>query len=347
LFIHWIKKLINYSVFSLKTLGYACLLYIAFKTNLKQIFGIISLFTFLFVWGGVGCVQTTNDYLPEPTLGNGDLLPTPEIVKPEIIINPHRTRGGLAFSGNGDLYIANFKKDGAIAKLNKKSFKNPEVFIDLTEWISSIGEFPASASGLCFDKKGRLLVVDAGTGKLLRISSKANKLEVLADSYDGYRFESVEDLAIAPNGDLFVSSPLSGTIYRIRPDIGYVGVLNDDLVRVVGLAISPDGKQLIATEPDASRVVVYDIPKDLILADSWTLVDFSPSGIEPRSAAFDDRGRLYLGLGNLNEIRVFDLELGVEIERYSVDTEADSVVYHKGSIYVGGNDKVIRLRLRD
>lgn len=83
------------------------------------------------------------------------------------------------------------------------------------------------------------------------------------------------------------------------------------------------------------------------MADSWTLVDFSPSGIEPRSAEFDDRGRLYLGLGNLNEIRVFDLELGLEIERYNVDTEADSVVYHKGSIYVGGYDKVIRLRLRD
>ena len=226
---------------------------------MKQIFGIIFLFTFLFVWGGVGCVQTTNEYLPEPVLGNGDLLPPPEIVKPEIIISPDRLRGGLAFSDNGYLYIANFKKDGTIAKLSKESFKNPEVFIDLTEWISSIGEFSASASGLCFDEKGRLLVVDAGTGKLLRISPRANKLEILADSYDGYRFKSVEDLAIAPNGDIFVSSPLSGTIYRIRPDIGYVGILNDDLVRVVGLAISPDGKQLIATEPDASRVVVYAV----------------------------------------------------------------------------------------
>ena len=97
----------------------------------------------------------------------------------------------------------------------------------------------------------------------------------------------MKDLVIAPSGDLFVIYPHSGTIYRIRPDIGYVGILNVDLVRVEGLAISPDGKQLVAAEPDASRVVVYDIPEDLILVDSWTLVDFSPSGIEPRAVAFD------------------------------------------------------------
>ena len=72
------------------------------------------------------------------------------------------------------------------------------------------------------------------------------------------------------------------------------------------------------TEPDASRVVVYDIPKDLILVDSWTLVDFSPSGIEPRGVSFDDRGRLFVALGNRNEVRAFDLDLGIELVRYKV-----------------------------
>ena len=47
------------------------------------------------------------------------------------------------------------------------------------------------------DDEGRLLVADGGTVKLLRISPTAHKLEILADSYDGYRFGSVKDLAIA------------------------------------------------------------------------------------------------------------------------------------------------------
>ena len=60
------------------------------------------------------------------------------------------------------------------------------------------------------------------------------------------------------------------------------GILNEDLVRVEGLAISPDGKSLVAAEPDASRIVVFDIPDELEPVTSWTLVDFSPSGVEPK-----------------------------------------------------------------
>ena len=198
----------------------------------------------------------------EFTLGDGVILPPATKVIPESVISPVEQSGGLTFSAEGDLFFANFEKEGRIGRFKIGSKQIPEVFIDLTEWVSSIGDFSVRAEGLRVDTQGRLLVADAGTGKLLRISPSAHKLEVLADSYDGYRFGSVKDLAIAPNGDLFVSSPHTGTIYRVRPDIGYVGILNDDLVRVEGLAVSPNGKQLVAAEPDASRVVVYEVPED-------------------------------------------------------------------------------------
>ena len=277
---------------------------------------------------------------------DGILAPAVKVI-PESVISPIEQSGGLAFSANGDLFFANYEKEGRVGKFKIGSEELPEVFIDLTEWVSPIGDFSARAEGLRVDNQGRLLIADAGTGKLLRISPSAHKLEVLADSYDGYRFGSVKDLAIAPNGDLFVSSPHTGTIYRIRPDIGYVGILNDDLVRVEGLAVSPDGKQLVAAEPDASRVVVYDIPEDLILVDSWTLVDFSPSGVEPRGIVFDEKGRLFLALGNLNEVRAFDLDLGIEIARYNVGGEAESISYWNGSLFIGGGKEIRRLRLRD
>ena len=302
---------------------------------------------FLVIWGGVGCVHVLKKPSEEFTLGDGGILPPAVKVIPESVISPIEQSGGLAFSANGDLFFANFEKEGRVGKFKIGSKELPEVFIDLTEWVSPIGDFSVRAEGLRVDNQSRLLVADAGTGKLLRISPSAHKLEVLADSYDGYRFGSVKDLAIAPNGDLFVSSPHTGTIYRIRPDIGYVGILNDDLVRVEGLAVSPNGKQLVAAEPDASRVVVYDIPEDLILVDSWTLVDFSPSGVEPRGIVFDEKGRLFLALGNLNEVRAFDLDLGVEIERYSAGGEAESISYWNGSLFIGGGGGIRRLRLRD
>lgn len=283
----------------------------------------------------------------EFTLGDGVILPPATKVIPESVISPVEQSGGLTFSAEGDLFFANFEKEGRIGRFKIGSKQIPEVFIDLTEWVSPIGDFSVRAEGLRVDTQGRLLVADAGTGKLLRISPSAHKLEVLADSYDGYRFGSVKDLAIAPNGDLFVSSPHTGTIYRVRPDIGYVGILNDDLVRVEGLAVSPNGKQLVAAEPDASRVVVYDIPEDLILVDSWTLVDFSPSGVEPRGIVFDEKGRLFLALGDLNEVRAFDLDLGIEIARYNAGGEAESISYWNGSLFIGGGEKIRRLRLRD
>ncbi len=280
-------------------------------------------------------------------LGDGTNLPPAENVIAEGLISPLKHSGGLAFSTEAELFFANYEKEGCIGKFKIDSDDPPEVFIDLSEWVSATGNSVVRAEGLRVDKENRLLVADAGTGKLLRISPSAHKLEVLADSYDGYRFGSVKDLAISPNGDLFVSSPHSGTIYRVRPEMGYVGILNDDLVKVEGLAVSPNGKQLVAAEPDASRVVVYDIPEDLILVDSWTLVDFSPSGVEPKGVAFDENGRLFLALGNLNEVRAFDLDLGIELARYNAGGEADSITYWNGSLYIGGGDKIRRLRLRD
>ena len=318
---------------------------LAFETNLKHRLDCFVTVFFLSLLGGVGCVMVPKVKIVQPLVSDGDVLPSNEDVSREVVVSPLNQSGGIAFSRNGELFFANFEKEGVIGKLALDLNNTKQVFIDLTEWVSPVGEFSSRAEGLRFDNEGRLLVADAGTGKLLRISPTAHKLEILADSYDGYRFGSVKDLAVAHNGDLFVSSPYSGTIYRIRPDIGYVGILNDDLVRVQGLAISPDGKQLVAAEPEASRVVVYDIPDDFILVDSWTLVDFSPSGVEPRGVAFDEKGRLFIALGKLNEVRAFDLVLGVELARYEIGTEAESIVYRDGSLYIGGDEKITRIRL--
>ena len=147
----------------------------------------------------------------------------------------------------------------------------------------------------------------------------------------------MKDLAIG-SGDLYASSPYSGTVYRIRPD---AVVLNEDLVRVEGLAISPDGKSLVAAEPDASRIVVFDIPDELEPVTSWTLVDFSPSGVEPKGVVFDEKGRLFVALGDREEVRVFDLVKGEELVVY------DAVYDLPGRIaFRFGGDRIRRMRLR-
>ena len=56
---------------------------------------------------------------------------------------------------------------------------------------------------------------------------------------------------------------------------------------------------------------------------------------------------IFLALGNLNEVRAFDLDLGIEIARYNAGGEAESISYWNGSLFIGGGGEIRRLRLRD
>ena len=248
----------------------------------------------------------------------------------------------IAFSNNGLVYFTEVEDENTIKKMRLDVFSEPEVFAKLPEWISPVDNTEPRAEGLRVDDRGRLLIAESGTGKLLRMTSDARKLEVLADSYDGYSFTAVKDLAIGKGDDLFVSSPFSATVYRIRPSEGFVGILNEDLVRVEGICISPDGRRLVAAEPDASRVVVFDIPEDLTPVESWTLVDFSPTGVEPKGLAFDNSGLLYVGLGQDQEVRVFDLEEGRQVENFNSGDDAEVLRYFEDYLYVAGGKGVRR-----
>ena len=258
-------------------------------------------------------------------------------------INSHLSKAAnIAFSKNGLVYFTELGAEETVKKMRLDLFSEPEIFASLPEWISPVDNTEPRAEGLRVDDQGRVLIAESGTGKLLRMTPDARKLEVLADSYDGYRFTTVKDLAIGQGDDLFVSSPFSATVYRIRPKEGFVGILNDDLVRVEGICISPDGKRLVAAEPDASRVVVFDIPEDLIPVESWTLVDFSPTGLEPKGLAFDNNGLLHVGLGGNQEVRVFDLEEGSQLEVFDSGDDANVLRYFEDYLYVAGGKGVRR-----
>ena len=327
-----------------------CYLLIGFyKLNLKHKKDGVVTIILTSLLGLSGCVLVSPNNPPAESNETARLsdLPVREDVTSEPVTPQLEQSGGLAISAEGILYFANHKKSGAIGKYKLGNKKEPETFIDLNDWISSPDDRDIRVEGLRIDEDERLLIAEAGTGKLLRVSPDARKLEVLADSYDGYRFATVKDLAIGSNGYLYASSPYSGTVYRIRPNAGYVGILNEDLVRVEGLAISPNGRRLVAAEPDASRIVVFDIPDELIPASSWTLVDFSPSGFEPKGIAFDEKGRLFVALGDRGEIRVYDLEKGTELVVYDAGGIAEGLSYRDGSLFISGGDRIRRIRLRD
>ena len=173
-----------------------------YKLNLKHQKEIVVTIILTALLGLSGCVSVPKS---KPSTESNETarlvdLPDREEVSPEPVTPKLEQSGGLAISTEGILYFANHKKSGAIGKYEIGNEKEPETFIDLTDWISSPDDRDIRVEGLRIDEEERLLIAEAGTGKLLRVSPDARKLEVLADSYDGYRFATVKDLAIGSNG---------------------------------------------------------------------------------------------------------------------------------------------------
>jgi len=136
------------------------------------------------------------------------------------------------------------------------------------------GKEPGS-NGLAFDHKGRLIMNQHGNRRLARLEADG-KQTVIADRYDGKRFNSPNDLAIKSNGDIYFTDPAYGLpkqrddpgkeipfqgVYRISSD-GKVSALDKDLITPNGIAFSPDEKTLYVSNTEGGDWWAYDVQKD-------------------------------------------------------------------------------------
>ena len=142
---------------------------------------------------------------------------------------------------------------------------------------------------LWIDLEGRLILAESNTGKILRISKDARKLENLADSYDGYRLSRVQGLMGSGNGKLFIGSPNTATIYQLDTKSGKLLVLNENLIRPEDFATNSAGDRLLVAESRPNRIVVYDVNKSAPMRKSWDLIKFTKPHERPLSINFIDQ----------------------------------------------------------
>jgi gluconolactonase len=124
------------------------------------------------------------------------------------------------------------------------------------------------ANGLIFDTRGRLIVAEGanvGGGRRVSITDVDGKTRTLADSYDGKRFNSPNDVAVDREGRVYVSDPryvgdeprelgFEG-VFLIEPE-GFVMPLDLTAIKPNGLVISPDGKTLYISDNGRQRRVL-------------------------------------------------------------------------------------------
>lgn len=119
-----------------------------------------------------------------------------------------------------------------------------------------------AANGLSFDAQGRLYACEGGSGRVTRTNVDGS-LTVLADQFEGTRFNAPNDLAVASDGSVYFTDPYFGPrtsqpqpvtgVYRIAAD-GQVKLVIAHLDRPNGLALSPDEATLYVTNDNPAGV---------------------------------------------------------------------------------------------
>lgn len=139
--------------------------------------------------------------------------------------------------------------------------------------VADYGAEPGS-NGLTLDRDGRLTLAEHGDRRVARLEWDGGK-RTLADSYQGKRFNSPNDLVYKSNGDLYFTDPIYGLpdrekdrrreidfcgVYRWSAKTGEVTLLTKALSRPNGLAFSPDERTLYVANSDAARAIWMAFP---------------------------------------------------------------------------------------
>ncbi len=158
------------------------------------------------------------------------------------------------------------------------------------------------SNGLALDRENRLLLAQHD-GALARVN-RNNEIEVLADSYQGKRLNSPNDLVVRSDGSIYFTDPTFGVskeeqemkikgVYRYSREKG-LELLVEDFDLPNGIAFSPDEKKLYVNDSKHNHIRVFEVQKDGSLANGQLFATMDSD--EPGSAdgmKVDSQGNLY------------------------------------------------------
>lgn len=154
------------------------------------------------------------------------------------------------------------------------------------------------SNGLSLDNQGRLVACEHWNRRVTR-TAEDGSITVLADQYQGKKFNSPNDLAIRSDGAIFFTDPPYGLEDR-EAELDFSGVfmvvpgeepklLFKEWERPNGLAFSPDEKTLYIGDSQAGIIHAFDAAKDGTLSNGRLFAETpGPDGMK-----VDKQGRLW------------------------------------------------------
>jgi gluconolactonase len=294
-----------------------------------------------------------------PNDKHADLPPT-HSVEPQLYATGFAFAEGPALNEAGDLFVVNYRYKGTIGRITPDGTAG--IFCDLAELLPVEGRAPR-ANGLKIDAEGRLIVADAGAGRLLRIAADGLSGEVLAERCDGARFNSINDVALDRAGNVYFTDPGGssvrkpiGSVYRYDIFTANVSQLATGMAYPNGVGVTPDQKHLCVNESQRYRVLIWDLSPDGELSNRRVLIDFPTEtrgpivggACDPDGMIFDTAGRLYIAMWTGGVVNVVDVATGELIRQYDAGgSKATNVHFHDGYLYttVAAKEAVFRLNL--
>ncbi len=170
-----------------------------------------------------------------------------------------------------------------------------------------------NANGHTRDRQGRLIGCEHDARRVVRTEYDGS-ITVLADSYNGKKLNSPNDVVVKSDHSIWFTDPLFGilgyyeghraesenkpAVYRLDAQTGKLAVMVDDVPGPNGLAFSPDEKKLyvVASRAEPHRqILVYDVlDGGARLGKARVLIDAGPGG-SPDGFRVDIDGNLWCG----------------------------------------------------
>jgi|GEM_PF-946344 len=202
--------------------------------------------------------------------------------------------------------------------------------------------------------RGGLIGCDCGERAIVWIDMETRRKTIIADNYNGKRFNGTNDAIISNRGEIYFTDPvyaINANYHNALFELGYTGVFKIDTrnrVHLIADNLNPNG---ISLTPDNRTLLVTD-------SSGWVAIDLDEEGMPlrqrqfiPREAAgsadgmkIDHAGRLWTtGAGG---IHVFS-SAGEHIAFLPIDTNLGNCNFGAdGNLYLANCDRVIRAKIK-
>jgi gluconolactonase len=211
-------------------------------------------------------------------------------------------------------------------------------------------EVSHGANGNAVDRQGRLYTCEYKSRRVTR-TNKQGQVEVLAERFEGKRFNAPNDIVVRRDGHVFFTDPLFTPldsreldfygVFHITPT-GTVSLVAKSTGRPNGLALSPNGKILYVADTDNKNVLAYDLDNKGNASNERIVVKDLPGG--PDGLKTDSKGNLYIASRG---VQIYT-PAGIHIGSIEVTDGVRNVAFGDAdfkSLYITGRTTLYRVRL--